>query len=222
LAEGARTDLTSDHNDQKLHTADRSFSGTQNEFPKKLGQNEPASTADRNFSGRQNDVPKTAEALANQLGRRNPNPDQASMLRGRRYNRVKKQREDNLKQNTPKGHCDPSVNAAEVLAKEHGVSPRTIKRDGQFAEAVEKVEALDPEITKKVIKGEAPARSHIIKAAKLMDEHPEKAAGYRKPPKPPWCSVYESTHRAPVVTGELARKTKRQYLRTPRKSGRRR
>jgi hypothetical protein len=67
-------------------------------------------------------------------------------------------------------------NTAAALAKQHGVSRATIVRDGQFAAAVEKLEALDPEITKKVTKGEAPARIYVIKAAKLLDEHPEKAA----------------------------------------------
>lgn len=114
---------------------------------------------------------------ANQLGRRNLNPDQASLLRGRRYNRVKKGVGEHTgnQYTLEKGQNDP-IPTADSLAKEYGVSPATIKRDGQFAAAVEKVEAIDPEITKKVTKGEAPAKSHIIKAAKLMDEHPEKAA----------------------------------------------
>jgi len=118
---------------------------------------------------------------ANQLGRRNLNPDQASLLRGRRYNRVKQA------EGAPVGNVNASKQPAQseqvvsgdtaaALAKQHGVSRATIVRDGQFAAAVEKVEALDPEITKKVTKGEAPAKSHIIQAAKLMDEHTEKAA----------------------------------------------
>jgi len=110
---------------------------------------------------------------ANQLARRNLHPDQASIIRGRRYNRVKTAQGGDHKS---KGQNDTLINQAETLAKQHGVSPATIKRDGQFAAAVEKVTALDPEIPKKVTKGEAPAKSHIIKAAKLMDEHPEKAA----------------------------------------------
>ena len=93
---------------------------------------------------------------ANQLARRNLNPDQASILRGRRYNRFKKAQGSNnqyVQANSEKGQNDTFHSTAEALAKQHGVSPRTIKRDGQFAAAVEKVEALDPEITKKVTKG---------------------------------------------------------------------
>jgi len=118
---------------------------------------------------------------ANQLGRRNLNPDQASLMRGRRYNRMKQA------EGAPVGNVNASKQPAQseqvvsgdtaaALAKQHGVSRATIVRDGQFAAAVEKVEALDPEITKKVTKGEAPARIYVIKAAKLLDEHPEKAA----------------------------------------------
>jgi len=114
---------------------------------------------------------------ANQLGRRNLNPDQASLLRGRRYNRLKKAQNDGGKgtRKTTVAQSEPRF-TADILAKQHGVSRATIVRDGQFADAVEKVEALDPEITKKVTKGDAPARIYVIKAAKLMDEHPEKAA----------------------------------------------
>lgn len=73
----------------------------------------------------------------NQLGRRNLTPDQAALLRGRRYNRVKGNREDNLVQNAPKGNNCPSESTAEALASEHGVSPRTIKNDARYAAAVE-------------------------------------------------------------------------------------
>jgi uncharacterized protein (DUF342 family) len=82
---------------------------------------------------------------ANQLGRRNLQPQQASVLRGRIYNRRKKAKESNLKQNAPKDQNDPSVktdSTAEAVAKKTGVSPATIKRDGKLAEEVEK----DPEL----------------------------------------------------------------------------
>jgi N6-adenosine-specific RNA methylase IME4 len=77
---------------------------------------------------------------ANQLGRRNLQPQQASVLRGRIYNRRKKaaHRPEKGDQN------DPVIpqRTAEVIAKETGVSPATIKRDGKLAEEVE----TDPEL----------------------------------------------------------------------------
>lgn len=39
----------------------------------------------------------------------------------------------------PLGHFDTTGNAAEIVGRETGVSPATVKRDGKFAEAVEKL-----------------------------------------------------------------------------------
>ena len=107
---------------------------------------------------------------ANQLGRRNLSADQASLLRGRRYNRTKKKHGGKRE---PRGQNDPlksaeklaaqhggkreprrqndALKTADRLAAQHGVSARTIKRDGAFATAVENVKAADPEIERKVI-----------------------------------------------------------------------
>lgn len=73
----------------------------------------------------------------NQLGRRNITPETSSYLRGKRYSLVKGNREDNLKQNSPKGQNVTSVDVAEQLAQQYKVSSRTIKRDAQFSEAVD-------------------------------------------------------------------------------------
>ena len=65
-------------------------------------------------------------------------PDQASLLRGRRYNRAKKA------EGRPKklGQIDPvSGETSARLAKQHGVSARTIKRDAKKAEFVARLEA---------------------------------------------------------------------------------
>lgn len=76
---------------------------------------------------------------ANQLGRRNLNPDQFRLLLGRRYNRQKKS------VGKPAGaildQFDP-ISTAEKLAAEHGVSAPTVKRAGKFAEEVEKTPEL--------------------------------------------------------------------------------
>jgi len=46
------------------------------------------------------------------------------------------------------------VNVAEAMAKEYGVSERTIRRCGKMFEAVEKLALTDPELAAKVISGE--------------------------------------------------------------------
>jgi N6-adenosine-specific RNA methylase IME4 len=109
----------------------------------------------------------------NQLGRRNLSPDQASLLRGRRYNRTKTTGHGSKSayQNDPQNR-----DTADRLAVEHGVSAPTIKRDGQYAAAVEKVATLDPDLARKVATGQAPPKSSVIQAAKLLDTQPEIAA----------------------------------------------
>lgn len=77
--------------------------------------------------------------ISHQLGRRNLTPEQTSYYRGLQYEREKGKREDNLKQNQPKGQNDPSEDVAEKLAQQHKVGEKTIKRDAQFARAVDTV-----------------------------------------------------------------------------------
>ncbi|KAB7726861.1 hypothetical protein F5984_23400 [Rudanella paleaurantiibacter] len=79
-----------------------------------------------------------------QLGRRNLTAEQASYLRGMRYNQQKTRRGSNLRADAP------AVNIAEVLASEYGVSSRTIRRDGEFASTLEQ---LDPELKRDVLAG---------------------------------------------------------------------
>ncbi|KAB2949486.1 MAG: hypothetical protein F9K17_02730 [Phycisphaerae bacterium] len=108
---------------------------------------------------------------ANQLGRRNLTPDQAALLRGRRYNRLKKPRGGDRRS---KGQNAP-LNVASRLAGKHGVDPSTIKRDGRFAEAVAKTRAIVPDIEQKVVSGKGPPKAAVIKAADLLEKHPDKA-----------------------------------------------
>ena len=108
----------------------------------------------------------------NQLGRRNLSPDQASMLRGRRYNRLK------MPAHRPeeKGAKTAPLKTADKLAEQHGVSPRTIQNDGQFAEAVEKLKVLDPTLEKAIVSGKGPPRTNVIKAAELLERNPDESS----------------------------------------------
>lgn len=63
------------------------------------------------------------------------------MIRGRIYNRAKRRRGGDQKS---KDQNDTLIDTAEKVAKEHGVSAPTIKRDGKYAEAVQKLEADHP------------------------------------------------------------------------------
>jgi phage N-6-adenine-methyltransferase len=104
---------------------------------------------------------------AHQLGRRNLTPEQMSLLRGRRYNRLKKEHGGDRRSDDSRAQSDP-LKTADRLAKEHGVSAPTIKRDGQYAEAVDKLglqrEAAGGEV--------AASRQEVVQAAKSLGDTP--------------------------------------------------
>jgi phage N-6-adenine-methyltransferase len=93
----------------------------------------------------------------NQLGRRNLDSRQMSLLRGRRLSRAEKsqgKRSDTLCQSGTK------LDVAQQIADEHGVSRRQLYRDKDFAEAVETLG-----IEREIVAGEIEAPKHAIVAA---------------------------------------------------------
>jgi hypothetical protein len=84
-------------------------------------------TIEMRFSSR--DVAKNWIIL-NQLGRRNVTPETASALRGMLYNGRKVEKGKN---------CTSDINQAEAVAKETGVSARTIKNDAKLVDALNKL-----------------------------------------------------------------------------------
>lgn len=100
----------------------------------------------------------------NQLGRRNLDSLAISLLRGRRYNRTKKSHGGDRQASGQNVH----LRTAEYLAAEHGVNEKTIRRDGEFADAVEKLG-----IEREVMSGEIDAPKHdIVAAAEYLSSRP--------------------------------------------------
>jgi N6-adenosine-specific RNA methylase IME4 len=111
----------------------------------------------------------------NQLGRRNLHPDAFTLLLGRRYNRAKKTMAE---AGASKGKSYPRSGEERTsarLAKEHGVTEKTVRNAGKFAESVEKAKKIDPAIEAKVSAGKAPPRAAVVKAAALLEKAPERA-----------------------------------------------
>lgn len=111
----------------------------------------------------------------NQLGRRNLHPDAFTLLLGRRYNRAKKTMAE---AGASKGKSYPRSGedrTSSQLAKEHGVTEKTVRNAGKVAEAVDKLKAVDPQIEAKVAAGTAPARAAVVKAASLLEQAPARA-----------------------------------------------
>ncbi len=95
-----------------------------------------------------------------QLGRRNLSPSQISYFRGLKYNNEKVDKEDNLKVGPSKGQNDPSdKSTAERLGVAYNVSPKTIKRDAEFAEGLN---LLSPELKKDILSGHLKAKKSDI------------------------------------------------------------
>jgi len=103
----------------------------------------------------------------NQLGRRNLSRQDYKLLLGRRYNRAKKAAH----------RPDKSVNVAELsgvtserLAKEHGVTEKTVRNAGKFQAAAEKLG-----IEKQIASGKVKAtEAEVVKAAKSLPSKPTK------------------------------------------------
>jgi ParB-like chromosome segregation protein Spo0J len=89
---------------------------------------------------------------ANQLGRRNLNPDQFTLLLGELHERGKKPEGapvGNQKAAKQLGQNDPVVSTADRIADQFGVSARTVKRAGAL------VRTMTPEAKQAVLTGQA-------------------------------------------------------------------
>lgn len=94
--------------------------------------------------------------IENQLSRRNLSPRETDFLRGNRFGVEKRELGGNLPENaqkTLKAHNEPLGDTAAKLAEEYGVSRETIKRDAEFAEAVNIASEKAPEIKGPILAG---------------------------------------------------------------------
>jgi hypothetical protein len=88
-----------------------------------------------------------------QRQRRNLTREAMSYFRGAEYNAAKQQHGGDRRGPKSKGQSDPSISTAAQAALKYGVSEKTVKRDGAFAEAVDRiaVEYGDPEVKRKLL-----------------------------------------------------------------------
>jgi hypothetical protein len=126
--------------------------------------------------------------LRNQDTRRNLSEDQASLVRGQRYE-LEKRREGRPEK---LGHHAPvSGSTADRLGAEYGVDPRIITRDAQFAKAVDLItQHKDPHFREAIMRGHRPTketpngereltRVEIIEVADFVARYPELRADHR-------------------------------------------
>src|SRR5262245_42040142 len=86
--------------------------------------------------------------ITNQLGRRNLTPEQKSYLRGKRYNREKRQGERT--DLTSGDNHQKSDTTSKALAVEYGVGRATIERDGAFAEGLDALKTIREDLPRTV------------------------------------------------------------------------
>jgi len=123
--------------------------------------------------------------INNQLGRRNLHPDQASYLRGKRYNAEKASvGGDRGNQYTvAKDQNDPlPESTADRLATEYKVSAPTVKRDGNYAAAIDTLQAAG--IAPQSVIAHEP-KAAVVEFAKLITPEPAPPAAPLLPVEPP-------------------------------------
>ena len=109
----------------------------------------------------------------NQLGRRNLSKQDYKLLLGRRYNRAKKSvGGDGTNQHTEeRGQIDHKARTAEKLAKEHGVTEKTVRRAGRFQAAASTL-GIEKEIASGKVKASAAV---VVKAAMSLPDAPSES-----------------------------------------------
>ncbi len=119
--------------------------------------------------------------INNQLGRRNLTPERMSYLRGKKYSR-EKHRHGGDRMTEASGQNDHLVKTHERLAKEHKVSPRTIRRDAEFQESVDAIvdlaanEEERDRFRQALLSGDVKIpKKEVVEIGKLAETDPEKA-----------------------------------------------
>ncbi len=105
--------------------------------------------------------------IDNQLGRRNLNPEQISYLRGKKYNNQKLEKGKYDRQGH-KGQNVPYVigSTSARLAEEFKVNEKTIKRDAEFAEGLDR---LDTALRLKILSGKTKVNKLDVQKIAKMD-----------------------------------------------------
>ena len=115
--------------------------------------------------------------VRNQVGRRNASAEWLSSVRGTIYN-ARKQAHGGSRVGEPSSSHSENLKTAEVVAKEFGVSPATICRDGDFARDLDQItETCGEEVSQAILSGQSGAtRKEVTELAQMPPaEQPEAA-----------------------------------------------
>jgi len=116
--------------------------------------------------------------INNQLGKRNLTKEQKSYLRGLQYRNEKVKHGGNRNKKNIKGKKVPLEKTAVRLAKEHGVSDRTIKNDEKYADAIDNIK--DTKKRNEILSGKSKIKkTDLIKKASTKSK-PKKVSSSKK------------------------------------------
>lgn len=107
--------------------------------------------------------------IDNQLGRRNISPEQRKYLLGKRYEGEKKQ--EAFKGNQYTSGCGNNYHnqkTAEVIAKQNNTTEKTVRNAEKFAQGVDKIATVQPELKEEILSGGSNfTQKEIIEIAKI-------------------------------------------------------
>lgn len=111
--------------------------------------------------------------IENQLSRRNLSPNEASLYRGLAYRMAEKRQGERTDRTS--GHFVRKLPAAERIARQHGVTERTVRRDEQFADAVDRITEVAGETARHAIlrRNDAIPQTEVFELSKMAAHDPE-------------------------------------------------
>lgn len=106
--------------------------------------------------------------IRNQLNRRNQTPEQISYFRGKLYQQRKKAQGGDRRSSDQNDHLKTS----EKIGKEYGVSAPTIRRDADFAKAIDTIgKQVGEDVKHQILSGELPVtKKDVVKLAQMPEE----------------------------------------------------
>ena len=125
----------------------------------------------------------------NQLGRRNLTPEMRDYCIGQLYRSAKRKKGSNNQyvqvRKSEKAQNEPFQRTAEIVAEQYGVGKETVKRSEKFADGVDRIGEIAPEIKQDILKGKTSVtKTEIRELAKASDEEVAAAVDGIRNPKP--------------------------------------
>lgn len=108
--------------------------------------------------------------INNQLGRRNLSREQASFLRGMRYQNEKAERGKYDREHKPQNEVNDHLRTSERLAEEYKVSKNTIERDAEFALGLEKIGKANADLKRSILTGNIKVAKAKIQRLSRLEE----------------------------------------------------